>query len=199
MESVSTQVKKALNEGGGAGYTVTLTGLTADNVHISRDEKDGDPIIRFSADILPGIVEWSADGYYDSVSSKGIYGSNGDLLLDYDEDDKQVTGGTVRGYFYAEDVADYGDDYGVEDSDQMYKDHIDTLLFDGFDIEKMVGAGWIHIDLSNPVVFENIDVNSDNNYNEYFHIDEISIECENIVNDINWFFEHRDELFNELE
>lgn len=199
MESVSIQVKKALNEGGGAGYTITLTELKADNVHISRDEKDGDPIIRFSADILPCIVEWSADGYYDSVSSKGIFNSNGDLLLDYDNEDKQVTGGTVRGYFYAEDVHDYGDDYGVEDSDQMYEDHINNILFDGFEIEKMVGAGWIHVDLSNPLILENIDVNTDSNYNDYFHIDEISIECENIVNDINWFFAHSDELDYDLD
>lgn len=199
MESVSTQVKKVLNEGGGAGYTVTLAGLTADNVHISKDEKDGDPIIRFSADILPGIVEWSADGYYDSVSSKGICDSNGNLLLDYDNEDKQVNGGTVRGYFYAEDVDDYGDDYDSEDSDQMYKDHIDNILFDGFEIEKMVGAGWIHADLSNPLILENIDVNINSNYNDYFHIDEISIECENIVNDINWFFAHRDEFEYDLD
>ena len=197
MESVSTQVKKVLNEGAGAGYDVEISGLNISDIKIGKREIKGkDEIIHFSAIIEPSIVEWSAMGYYDGVTSEGIE-YNGDILIDYSDEDREVQGGTVYGYVYAQDVEDYdGREHNSDDGAALYyiKEHLED-----FKIKTKYGVGWLHVDLTNPMVFHDIEVSYESRRYECVFIDTIEIIAEQIVDDINWFFENKDEIYAEAE
>lgn len=188
MASVAKEVKKALNEGAGAGYTVIIDGLNATNIQLGeKTMKGNDEIIKFTADIVPGVVEkWSAESYYDYISSDGLE-YDGQILQEYDDEDKQVNGGSIEGYIYIDDIYDANE----EDAINYIQDHLSDFM-----IEVQYGSGWVHIDLTNPMEFEDCEAKVRDHYygSETVYFDKIQIDAENIVDDINWFFEHTGEF-----
>ena len=148
-----------VNEGAGAGYTVEISDLKLGNfkvigtkfVNNGHEEK----VAKFTADILPCVVEWSADGYDDGVDHTGVY-YDGELMMEYSDEDNSVEGGTVTGYVYLSDVGDGK----VKKSDVLeYLNDYASVI----NISTMYGGGWSHVNLGSPVfTFNDIDV--DGNY-----------------------------------
>ena len=200
MASVAKEVKKALNEGAGAGYTVTIDGLKVKSIKVASeyDLKGHDSIVRFEATLDKSIVEWKAIGYYDGVTSEGIY-YNDWLAEEFGELQKTVEGGKISGYVYLDDVAN------AQSTDPWYKvtkkdiyDYIEDWLNE-FSIEAPYGGGWVHVDLTDPMEFHDIEI-QDSYHVSYVYIDTIEINAPEITKAINWYFENYldfDKIFGE--
>ena len=191
-EALYESVMHLVNEGAGAGYTVEISDLKLGNfkvlgtkfVNNGHEEK----VAKFTADILPCVVEWSAEGYYDGVDHTGVY-YDGELMREYSDEDNSVEGGTVTGYVYLSDVGDGK----VKKSDvlEYLNDYANVI-----NISTMYGRGWSHVNLGSPVFTFN-DVDIDGNYAD-IHIEQINIKAQNIANNVNWYFENAykfDEIF----
>ena len=181
-----------VNEGAGAGYTVEISDLKLGNfkVHGTKFVDNGheEKVAKFTADILPGVVEWSAEGYYDGVDHTGVY-YDGELMMEYSDEDNSVEGGTVMGYVYLSDVGDGK----VKKSDVLdYLNDYASVI----NISTMYGGGWSHVNLGSPVfTFNDIDI--DGNYAD-IHIEQINIQAPNIADNVNWYFANAykfDEIF----
>jgi hypothetical protein len=59
-----------------------------------------------------------------------------------------------------------------------------------FSFKTMVGGGYVHTDLSDPMVFENVEVTPENSYygSEGVYLNYIEIRAKDISDTINWFF-----------
>lgn len=181
LESMGKQV---LNEGPGAGYTMKFKGLSVTNVQITGD--DGEQI-HFTADLKPGVVKWSAEGYYGGPTSEGVWYDNA-IVEEYDDVDNMVNGGKVEGYIYKDEL--------YEGRPAEYT--IASLLSD-FGFEQMVGGGYTHMNLDNPMAFNDVEVKDAGGY---IFIDQIQIDAKNIVENTNWWFENWyrfDEIYNNDE
>lgn len=198
MESVSKTLGKTLNEGAGAGYTISIEGLSLDEIDEKsiRRIKDsrGEPIFRFKASLSDSLVTWIAEGYYDGVTSDGIY-YNGDVIGEFDDSQRTINGGTIEGHVYVSDVKDYLDE-NIVTKDSVI-DYIQYHLDDEFSIETMFGRGWIHIDLDDPMEFHNIEI-KDYYGNVNVFIDTIVINAPEITKTINWFFKNKEEIYKEF-
>lgn len=183
MESVSKSLGKTLNEGAGAGYDVTFEGLNVNTIKVGNYELKGDDrIVRFTATLGKSIVEWKAIGYYDGVTSDGVYYDD-HLVEEFDDLQKTVEGGQLSGYVYLDDVASW--DSSEVDKDDVYN-FIKKWLTD-FSFTTMYGGGWVHVNLQNPMVFEDIEI-EDNYSSIYVFIDTIEIDAPEITETINWYF-----------
>ena len=118
MESISKSLGKTLNEGAGAGYDVTFEGLNVNTIKVGNYELKGDDrIVRFTATLGKSIVEWKAIGYYDGITSDGVYYDD-HLVEEFDDLQKTVEGGQLSGYVYLDDVASW--DSSEVDKDDVY-------------------------------------------------------------------------------
>jgi hypothetical protein len=198
MESLSKTLGKTLNEGAGAGYTVSFEGLALDEIDEKsiRRSKDsnGEPIFRFKATLSDSLVTWQAEDYYDGVSSEGIY-YNGDIIEEFDDSQRTINGGTIEGHVYMSDVKDYLGE-NIVNVDNII-DYIQYHL-EEFSIETMFGRGWIHIDLDDPIEFHNIEI-TDYYGSANVFIDTIIINAPEITKTINWFFKNKEEIYKEFE
>lgn len=191
MNAIAKEVKKALNEGAGAGYDVTIKGLYVKDVKILKSEQKGkDVIIKFQAKLKGSHVEWKAVDYYNGVDSRGIF-IDGELVEEFDDLQRSVNGGEIYGYVYEQDVADYtgNDEVGYEEIQTYINEHLDD-----FEFTTMYGGGWVHSNLTDPMVFENIEVSYQNRGYECVFIDKIIINAPEITKTINWFFENCNNL-----
>ena len=198
---VRESIAGLLQEGPGAGYYVSFSGLHGTNVHITGRGKNerGEIIINFKAQVAPSLVEWKAEDYYDAVSSEGIYYDN-DLVQEYGDEEKTVNGGTINGYVYQSDVEDYVGS-GEQLTLQQVVEFINDKL-DGFSFKTLVGSGYVHSDLSDPMNFENIEVIVSDPYygSETVYIRTLELQAPAISEAINWFFANCyrfDEIFGE--
>lgn len=212
--------KHNINEGAGAGYTITLDGLELDknSVKIISDEMKYDSndkygykhnlkCVMWEANIKPSVLEkWSAIGYYDGIDSD-----------EFDTDDKRVNGGIVRGYVDIGSVMDWTEDtkYTKNDVISFIQSCIDNT--EEIKIEVMYGAGWVHCNLTDPIVLgedvkgENINLRNifdeelfvlepevlfNSRYNEKMINGDLtvityaSIDAPNITDNVNYFFEN---------
>lgn len=187
MESVSKSLGKTLNEGAGAGYDVTFEGLNVNTIKVGNyDLKDNDRIVRFTATLGKSIVEWKAIGYYDGVTSDGVYYDD-HLVEEFDDLQKTVEGGQLSGYVYLDDVENGKPSW---DSSEVDKDDVYNFIKEwltDFSFTTMYGAGWSHVNLQNPMVFEDIEI-EDNYSSIYVFIDTIEIDAPEIAETINWYF-----------
>ena len=199
MESVSKALEKTLNEGAGAGYTVSISGLAIDKIDINSirriKDSNGEPIFKFKASLSDSLVEWKAEDYYDGVTSDGIY-YNGDVIDEFDDEQKTVNGGTIEGHVYVSDVKDYLDE-NIVTKDSVI-DYIQYKLDDEFSIETMFGRGWIHVNLDDPMEFHDIEIKDYYGVTNVF-IDTIIINAPEITKTINWFFANKEEIYKEFE
>ena len=199
MESVSKTLGKTLNEGAGAGYTVSISGLAIDEIDINSIRKikdsNGEPIFKFKASLRDSLVEWKAEDYYDGVTSDGIY-YNGDVINEFGEEQKTVNGGIIEGHVYMSDVKDYLDENIVTKDGVI--DYIQYHLDNEFSIETMFGRGWIHVDLDDPMEFHDIEIKDYYGVANVF-IDTIIINAPEITKTINWFFANKEEIYKEFE
>lgn len=190
-EIVSKTIKKVLSEGGGAGYDLIIDGMNVDRINVLHNNKRD--TVGFIATLKSGEVEWSAEGYYDGVSSEGIY-YDGVLVMDYESSQKRINGGNIKGYVYIDDVKDYVRKEEIDDEDVIK--YVKEYLTD-FKIKKMIGAGWIHVNLDNPIAIEDVEV--EDSYNVIMvYIEKMMIEAPEMVEAINWYFENVgdfDEIF----
>jgi len=184
VKKALSENKTLLKEGAGAGYDVELKGLTAHNISY---QIKGDTVL-VKAKITPSIVDWSARDYYDGIDSNG----NDEYGLYYDDVDKQVEGGWIS-VAIDESIVSYGcNNYGG-----MTDENIQYCLrniFSDFSIKFMYGSGYVHSDLPSPsFTIKNCDIviwfGGEETYNG-----EVSITAPNIIDNINWFFAHKDEL-----
>ena len=171
---VKESVRRMLNEGPGAGYTMSFNGLKADNIQIIKKDENN---IYFKGDIVPSVVKWSAEGYYGGPSNEGVWYDN-DIVEEYDDEENTVNGGTIEGCIDAE----YWD--GREDYE--CQDYIAQCLSD-FGFEQMVGGGYSHTNLDNPMVFNGFQVNC---AEDYIFIDQLTLDAQGIVDNCNWWFEN---------
>lgn len=189
MTAVAKEVKKALNEGAGAGYDVTFEGLNVKSVRLGKPEMKGrDEIIKFTATLDKSVVEWKAIGYYEGVTSKGIY-YNDDLVDDFDDQQKTVEGGEVSGYVYLEDVRNRRPTW---ESAPIKRTDIKAFIIDwltDFSVTSMYGRGWIHQNLTDPIILTDIEV-QDSYHVSYVYIDTIEIKAPEITKVVNWYFEN---------
>ena len=199
MESLSKALGKTLNEGAGAGYTVSISGLAIDEIDINSihriKDSNGEPIFKFKASLSDSLVEWKAEDYYDGVTSDGIY-YNGDVIDEFDDEQKIVNGGTIEGHVYVSDVKDYLDE-NIVTKDSVI-DYIQYKLDDEFSIETMFGRGWIHVNLDDPMEFHDIEIKDYYGVTNVF-IDTIIINAPEITKTINWFFANKEEIYKEFE
>ena len=217
--------RKRLKEGAGAGYDITLEGLSVDikNSKIVERDEEG---IKIKIPINECYVDrWSAEGYYDSVDSDGIY-YDGDLVIEYVKEDRKVEGGT----FYVDIDFDYLafevdlddetlDNYNLteqhEEQIKIIKKMSDKEIINliknsksfedecGFDkVSVMYGSGWSHSNLDT----EMFTLESNHTYGgitesyDGIIVYKADIKSPNIAEDINWFFENVqdfDELFGD--
>lgn len=190
MESLSKTLGKTLNEGAGAGYDVTIKGLTATNIEVlGKETKGKDEIVKFHAELVPGQVEWEAQDYYDGFDSTGIF-YDGMQVDEIDDEQRHIDGGEIYGYVYLQDVGDYDNGYGDSEEEEV-TNYIEEHLND-FEFKTMYGSGWSHIDLDDPMEFEDIEVSYQNRGYECVFIDKIIINAPEITAVINWFFENKD-------
>lgn len=199
MESLSKTLGKTLNEGAGAGYTVSISGLAINeidenSIHRTKDSND-EIIFEFKASLSNSLVEWKAEDYYDGVSSDGIY-YNGDIIEEFTEEQKTVNGGIIEGHVYMTDVKDYLGENNVTRGGVI--DYIEYYLDNEFSIETMYGRGWTHVDLDDPMEFHDIEIKDSYGVVNIF-IDTITINAPEITKTINWFFENKDEIYKEFE
>ena len=187
MESVSKSLGKTLNEGAGAGYDVTFEGLNVNTIKVGNYElKGNDRIVRFTATLGKSIVEWKAIGYYDGVTSDGVYYDD-HLVEEFDDLQKTVEGGQLSGYVYLDDVENGKPSW---DSSEVDKDDVYNFIKEwltDFSFTTMYGGGWVHANLQNPMVFEDIEI-EDNYSSTYVFIDTIEIDAPEITETINWYF-----------
>ena len=200
--------KHQINEGAGAGYTVTLDGLELDKNSIKiNGYKRNLKYVMWEVNIKPSVLKkWSAIGYYDGIDSE-----------DFDSDDKRVNGGVVRGYVDINSVMDWTEEtsYTKKDVVSFIESCIDNTK--KIKIEVMYGAGWLHCNLTDPIELgtdvkgENINqrdifdeelfvlepkVSFNDRYNgkmiggELMVITYASIDAPNITNNVNHFFEN---------
>ena len=187
MESVSKSLGKTLNEGAGAGYDVTFEGLNVNTIKVGNYELKGDDrIVRFTAILGKSIVEWKAIGYYDGITSDGVYYDD-HLVEEFDDLQKTVEGGQLSGYVYLDDVENGKPSW---DSSEVDKDDVYNFIKEwltDFSFTTMYGGGWVHANLQNPMVFEDIEI-EDNYSSTYVFIDTIEIDAPEIAETINWYF-----------
>jgi len=197
---IAESVKKILKEGAGAGYDVTIRGLNASNFIITGIEKDKNDVkILFKAKLNPSQIEWEAMGYYEGVSSKGIY-YDGELVEDVPEESNKVYGGELEGYAYLSDIEYWN--HGNEVTKNEIVDFLWDKLSD-FSFTKMVGAGWSHTNLSNPLEFNDVEIEYNSNYSsEIPMISYIKIESPQMTETVNWYFENNykfDEIYGDYD
>lgn len=189
MTAVAKEVKKALNEGAGAGYDITFEGLKVKTIRVGKSEVvDKDRIVRFEATLDKSLVDWKAEGYYEGVTSDGIY-YNDYLAEEFDDEQKTVLGGKISGWVYFENVADSKPTW---DSSKVTKIDVQNYIKDWltkFSFTTMYGAGWMHVYLSDPMIFENIEI-EDRYGSTYVYIDTIEINAPEITKTINWYFKN---------
>lgn len=192
IKALYESVMHHVNEGAGAGYTVEISDLKLGNFKVLGtkfvDNGHEEKVAKFTADILPGVVEWSANGYYEGVDHTGVF-YDGELMMEYSDEDNSVEGGTVMGYVYLSDVGDGK----VKKSDVLeYLNDYASVI----NISTMYGGGWSHVNLGSPVfTFNDIDI--DDNYAD-IHIEQINIQAPNIADNVNWYFANAykfDEIF----
>ncbi|WQJ53218.1 MAG: hypothetical protein [Hatfieldvirus porci] len=192
IKALYESVMHHVNEGAGAGYTVEISDLKLGNFKVLGtkfvDNGHEEKVAKFTADILPCVVEWSANGYYEGVDHTGVF-YDGELMIEYSDEDNSVEGGTVMGYVYLSDVGDGK----VKKSDVLeYLNDYASVI----NISTMYGGGWLHVNLGSPVfTFNDIDI--DGNYAD-IHIEQINIKAPNIADNVNWYFENAykfDEIF----
>ena len=192
IKALYESVMHHVNEGAGAGYTVEISDLKLGNFKVLGtkfvDNGHEEKVAKFTADILPGVVEWSANGYYEGVDHTGVF-YDGELMMEYSDEDNSVEGGTVMGYVYLSDVGDGK----VKKSDVLeYLNDYASVI----NISTMYGGGWSHVNLGSPVfTFNDIDI--DGNYAD-IHIEQINIQAPNIADNVNWYFANAykfDEIF----
>ena len=182
IKALYESVMHHVNEGAGAGYTVEISDLKLGNFKVLGtkfvDNGHEEKVAKFTADILPGVVEWSANGYYEGVDHTGVF-YDGELMMEYSDEDNSVEGGTVMGYVYLSDVGDGK----VKKSDVLeYLNDYASII----NISTMYGDGWSHVNLGSPVfTFNDIDI--DGNYAD-IHIEQINIKAPNIADNVNWYF-----------
>ena len=190
MEPLSKTLGKTLNEGAGAGYNVTIKGLTATNIEVlGKETKGNDEIIKFHAELAPSQVEWEVQDYYDGFDSTGIF-YDGVQVDEIDDEQRHVDGGEIYGYVYLDDVFGYSNGY-TDSEEEDVTNYIEEHL-DDFEFKTMYGSGWTHVDLDDPMEFEDIEVSYQNRGYEYVFIDKIIINAPEITSVINWFFENKD-------
>ena len=194
IKALYESVMHHVNEGAGAGYTVEISDLKLGNFKVLGtkfvDNGHEEKVAKFTADILPCVVEWSANGYYKGVDHTGVF-YDGKLMMEYSDEDNSVEGGTVMGYVYLSDVGDGK----VKKSDVLeYLNDYASVI----NISTMYGGGWSHVNLGSPVfTFNDIDI--DENYAD-IHIEQINIQAPNIADNVNWYFENAhkfDDIFGE--
>lgn len=188
-ESVNYKQHKPLNEGAGAGYTVTLEGLQIDTNSIkiiSRDKSE----VKFTANIKPCVLDrWDAEGYYDAVCSDGIY-YDGILMEEYNEEDRKVESGIIEGNL----------DMRYIDADDDVMDIITDQLSGGITVSAMYGGGWSHCNLGDTFTLNHSHGYEINKDAEDVLITEVTVTAPNIGKDVDWFFEnvHKfDEIFGD--
>ena len=178
-----------LMEGPGAGYYVSMRGLNATNIHMTglEENEHGEELIDFKAELAPSKVTWKAEGYYDVVTSDGIY-YDGDMVDEFGDEERSVQGGTITGYVYKDDVEDYANG---GDINETLTNFVGEIL-SNFSFQTLVGAGYVHTNLTDPLDFENIEVSTRNPYYGYgtVYIQNMEIQAPDITNIINWFFEN---------
>lgn len=187
---IQESLKTAMNEGAGAGYSVELKGLKADNLKLLSGRRDEYGMtIRFKADIMPGTVEWAAQDYYNGVTSDGIEW-DGTIMQEYTDEDKQVNGGTIEGHVYAGEFQEGSTADDVRAEIQYY--------LNDFDIKGDFGGGWSHVNLDNQIVFTDQEIGGEGYVTLY--VDKLTVNAPQIAENINWFFENNykfDEIFGE--
>lgn len=182
-----------MTEGAGAGYDVTFEGLKATDIRITGTEvkqnlHSTDKIVKFTASLAPSIVEWKAIGYYEGVTSEGIYYDN-DLVDEFDDLQKTVNGGSISGWVYYEDVNNSAPTWETESAtEEDVVRFINDWLSD-FSFTTMYGSGWSHVNLTDPMIFKNIEI-KDNYHVTYVYINTIEISAPEITKTINWYFDN---------
>ena len=193
---IKETVENFLTEGAGSAYTVEFDGLKAEDFKLmGKENRGGDTVIKFVGKLVPTEVEWRAEGYYDGVTSEGIY-YDGELVDEFDSESKMVSGGEIRGCVFVDDVVN-GDEPLTR---QDVKDYLNDNLSD-FKISSLYGGGWSHVNLSNPIELEDLEVSHGDGIG-FVVVDKIQIDAHGIVEAVNWFFEnvnYFDEIFGENE
>jgi len=190
---IRESLQSLMNEGAGAGYDVTFDGLKATDIRITGTEvkhnlHSTDKVVKFTASLAPSIVEWKAIGYYEGVTSEGIYYDN-DLVEEFDELQKTVNGGNISGWVYYEDVNNSAPTWETEPAtEEDVVRFINDCLSD-FSFTTMYGGGWSHVNLTDPMVFKNIEI-QDYYKVTYVYIDTIEISAPEITKTINWYFDN---------
>ena len=209
------KIEDFINEGAGAGYTVKFEGIEIDwdtaKPTGNKYTENNSVYIEYTADIKGCILDkWSAAGYYDGVTSDGIE-YNGDIIMDYGDEDKQVKSGKITCLIDTTDVAEYKrNSIPVNNADvirNLCKDYYESTI----NVEYMHGAGWVHSDMKNPITIGDFDTKRlrtrdclditpelmDSYGNYYSYVKNITLDADNIVKDINWYFANCDN-FDEM-
>lgn len=190
---------RLIKSGPGAGYDVTIRGIEIDNTNWKKlsdeyNEKYDSHTVQVEVPVKPCIAEyWEAEDYYYGVSSEGIM-LDGITVMDYDDNDKKIDGGTaiLELEVYPPQWIE-GDIMTPEELDEAIYDLLPSRL----NLTMMYGGGWSHINLPDEgIVFDSnndrglspISLDEEEPY-DYYTV-RCELKCPNISADINWFFEN---------
>lgn len=199
-----------INEGAGSAYDVVFDGLeilpntiktTSGWLPYKSYEGKNDGFCMFwEANLKKCVLEkWLVKDYYNEIDS------DGDEYFEYLlPDDRTVNGGVVRGLVFMDDV--YGYKEGIEPTSEQVVAHIKDELSSKIKISMKYGWGWSHVDLENPVVFgispdpklKEVtfrDLNNEVGELDYVHILYAEIDAPTIVDNINYWFKHREDVY----
>lgn len=212
-----TETTRPINEGAGSGYKVSLVGLELDidNARFTGEKKDidGREFWRIEMKVKSCVLDkWSTESYYFSMTSDG--GEVGDDWFEYVEDDRRVDGGTTTWWVlgndfqvYASDIygvttADISTQAGIRDCNGLLRRFLRDECEETVDISFDYGFGWSHSYLDNPIKIGDKTYGQPKDYYFEYPFSELmdsyanlcvfcteaSIDCKNVVDDINSFY-----------
>jgi len=131
-----------INEGAGAGYNVMFGDLEIDvnTIEITDPLKDsdGNGYFEWKAKLKPcNMKEWATSSYYDGTDSNSSH-----IEFDFD-----IKGGEVRGWMETSEFLGENGKFNKSYALNFLKE-MDGV---GFSLSDMIGGGWVHTNLSNPI------------------------------------------------
>ena len=229
---------KAINEGAGAGYGVTLEGVKIESISalftgeskIYKSDYDNSPAeyVFFTINIKPCIIDkWSVYDYYTEFSSD----IEDDVNFHFNtKDGLTVDGGTSTWYVNKQEFVNLAKtECKLNDNElsEILNTNPDTnkksiwnkclvylfssyLTSDKLNFEFDFGGGYIHKNLDD-VISAEVDTLNDNTYDKniaivdsykhdlYFSCIKIDVDAKKIAQNINYYFEHYDNIDNDEE
>lgn len=148
---------KRMREGVGAGYELSFYDIKISNVKEIKVEESTDyNIIHFTANIVPGKYDFSAEHSYWYIDSR--QDENGHAISNFVEK-AEIIKGTIEGVYFAE-----------KDEDDDWDEYLESKEYC---ISDIYSGGWIHTPIYENIIIENekYGISDNNDYCDFYLAD----------------------------